>query len=120
MTSRPVGQEGHCYLVVTQHHVRLPLRLNSLCGQGTIVRHNVVLPGLLNGKSERLPRVGSEDKPSPITMLLMNQQRTNQLLVMGDGLSSDPTRGSRSDFPFSRPGKTTLCRTKLLFLRSNL
>ena len=32
-----------------------------------LVRHNVVLPGLLNGKSERLPRVGSEDKPSPIT-----------------------------------------------------
>ena len=32
-----------------------------------------------------------------------------QLLVMEDGLSSDPTRGSRSDFPFSRPGRTTLC-----------
>ena len=31
------------------------------------LRHNVVLPGLLNGKSERLPRVGSEDKPFPIT-----------------------------------------------------
>ena len=28
---------------------------------------------------------------------------------MGDGLFSDPTRRSRSDFPFSRPGRTTLC-----------
>ena len=33
----------------------------------SLFRRNVVLPGLLNGKSERLPRVGSEDKPYPIT-----------------------------------------------------
>ena len=30
-----------------------------------------------------------------------------QLLVMEDVLSSDPTRGSCFDFPFSRPGRTT-------------
>ena len=30
-----------------------------------------------------------------------------QLLVMEEGLSSDPTRGSRCDFPVSRPGRTT-------------
>ena len=29
-----------------------------------------------------------------------------QLLVMEDVLSSDPTRESRSDFPFSRQGRT--------------
>ena len=29
---------------------------------------------------------------------------------MGDGLSSDPTRGSHTDFPFSRPGRATLYR----------
>ena len=36
-----------------------------------------------------------------------------QLLVMGDGLSSDPRRGSRSDFPFSMPGRTTLGLNKI-------
>ena len=30
-----------------------------------------------------------------------------QLLVMKEVLSSDSTRGSRSDFLFSRPGRTT-------------
>ena len=30
---------------------------------------------------------------------------------MGDDLSSDLTRGSRADFPFSRPGRTSLCLT---------
>ena len=30
---------------------------------------------------------------------------------MGYGLFSDPTRESRSDFPFSRPGRTTVCLT---------
>ena len=30
-----------------------------------------------------------------------------QLLVMEDVIFSDPTRGSRYDFPFSRPGTTT-------------
>ena len=28
---------------------------------------------------------------------------------MEDGLSSDPTRGSRSGFPFSKAGRTTFC-----------
>ena len=37
-----------------------------------------------------------------------------ELLVMGDSLSSDPTRGSRSDFPFSRPGRTTLYLIRLV------
>ena len=34
------------------------------------LRQKIVLPGLLNGKSERLPRVGSEDKPSSIKKML--------------------------------------------------
>ena len=32
-----------------------------------------------------------------------------QLFVMVDGLSSNSIRRSRSDFPFSRPGRTALC-----------
>ena len=31
------------------------------------VETKIVLPGLLNGKSEQLPRVGSKDITSPIT-----------------------------------------------------
>ena len=42
-------------------------RAQESCSCKAGLRHNVVLPGLLNGKSERLPLVGSEDKPSPIT-----------------------------------------------------
>ena len=32
-----------------------------------------------------------------------------RMLVMGDSLSSDPTRESHSDFSLSRLGKTTFC-----------
>ena len=33
---------------------------------------------------------------------------------MEDGLSSDPTRGSRSDFPFNWPGRTIFCLKKTI------
>ena len=39
-----------------------------------------------------------------------------QLLVMEEALPSNPTRGCRHDFPFSRPGRTTF---DLLFIKFN-
>ena len=46
-------------------------------------------------------------KCTPDSILLATIERDSA--VLGYQPSSDPTRGSRSDFPFSRPGKTTFC-----------
>ena len=55
-------------LQVTRLWLRLSVRKGRVETKESKRRYaTVVLPGLLNGKSERLPRVGSEDRPSPIT-----------------------------------------------------